>query len=99
MSFMQMVFLPRSRRCLYLRRPVSVALPDTQGALNDMDAPQTLLEAVRRHIRARPLCYRIERACRHWIRRYVRFHGRGSPWDMGVPEVEQFSTNVAVQRK
>lgn len=70
-SFIRVVFLPKSRRYLYLRRLVSVNMRDTQGVLNDMDAPQTLLEAVRRHIRTQHLSYRTERAYLHWIRRYL----------------------------
>jgi Phage integrase, N-terminal SAM-like domain len=78
---------------------VSVNLRDSQGVLNDMDTPRTLLEAARLQIRTRHLSYRTERACLHWISRYVRFHGRRSPRDMGAPEVEQFLTHLAVDRK
>ena len=64
-----------------------------------MEGPRTLLEAVRRQIRTRHLSYRTERTYIHWIWRYVRYHGRRSPRDLGAPEVEQFLTHLAVDRK
>jgi integron integrase len=64
-----------------------------------MDGPRTLLAAVRDQIRMRHMSYRTERAYLHWIRRYVRFHGRRSPRHLGAPEVEQFLNHLAVDRK
>ena len=34
----------------------------------------------------------------HWIKRYIVFHGKRHPKDMGKPEVEAFLTALAVQR-
>ncbi len=64
-----------------------------------MQPQVTLLAAVRDQVRKRHLSYRTERAYVHWIRRYVRFHQRRSPREMGAPEVEQFLTHLAVDRK
>ena len=33
-----------------------------------------------------------------WIRRYILFHGKRHPQDMGKPEVEQFLSHLAVER-
>ena len=33
-----------------------------------------------------------------WIRRYILFHGKRHPQEMGKPEVEQFLSHLAVER-
>jgi integron integrase len=67
--------------------------------LSDTPKPKTLREAVREQIRLRHLSFRTERAYQHWIQRYVHFHGRRSPRNLGAAEVEQFLTHLAVERK
>jgi len=57
-----------------------------------------LLERVRAAIRARHYSYRTEQAYVHWIRRFIRFHGRRHPTEMGKREVETFLTDLAVRR-
>ncbi|MBV8340962.1 MAG: integron integrase [Gammaproteobacteria bacterium] len=42
---------------------------------------------------------RTEQAYLQWIRRYVAFHRRRHPRDLGAAEIEQFLTHLAVQRK
>ena len=49
-----------------------------------------LFEVAREKIRTRHLAFRTEQAYLHWIRRYVKFHGRKHPRNMGSPEVEAF---------
>ena len=61
-------------------------------------APQ-LLQQVRERLRARHYSYRTEQPYVDWIRRYILFHGKKHPRDMGKREVEQFLTHLAVQRK
>ena len=58
-----------------------------------------LFEGVRERIRTRHLAFRTEQAYLQWMRRYVEFHGRGHPRDMGPAEVEAFLTYLAVQAK
>jgi integron integrase len=59
----------------------------------------TLIEEVRRRIRARHLSFRTEKTYLQWIRRFIRFHGRRHPREMGAPEVEAFLSSLAVDRK
>jgi integron integrase len=59
------------------------------------EAPR-LMEQVRDRIRARHLSYRTEKTYLYWIRRYIRFHGRRHPREMGAPEIEAFLTSLAV---
>jgi integron integrase len=42
---------------------------------------------------------RTEDAYVHWTKRYVLFHGRRHPLDLGESEVEAFLTDLAVNRK
>jgi integron integrase len=58
-----------------------------------------LFEVARERIRTRHLAFRTEQAYLQWMRRYVRFHGRGHPRDMGPAEVEAFLTHLAVEAK
>jgi integron integrase len=58
-----------------------------------------LFEVAREKIRTRHLAFRTEQAYLHWIRRYVKFHNRRHPREMGAPEVEAFLTHLAVDAK
>lgn len=60
--------------------------------------PKKLLGRVRDAIRVKHYSYRTEEAYVHWIRRYILFHGKRHPQDMGVPEIEAFLTHLAVKR-
>lgn len=57
-----------------------------------------LLDRVRAAIRTRHLSRRTETAYVAWIRRYVLFHGKRHPRDMGPSEVTQFLTWLATER-
>lgn len=61
-------------------------------------APRTLLAAVRERIRYRHYSYRTEEAYVGWIRRFVAFHGRRHPREMGAAEVEAFLNHLANER-
>jgi integrase-like protein len=51
-----------------------------------------LFEVVREKIRTRHLALRTEQAYLQWVRRYVNFHHRRHPREMGAAEVEAFLT-------
>src|SRR5262249_45005272 len=51
---------------------------------------------VRDAIRARHYSYRTEEAYVAWIRRYILFHHKRHPTQMGPPEITQFLTALAV---
>jgi integron integrase len=62
-----------------------------------MDAPpKKLLDQVRDAIRLKHYSYRTEVTYVQWIRRYILFHQKRHPKDMGVPEIEAFLTHLAV---
>jgi integrase len=62
-----------------------------------MPEARGLFEVARERIRTQHLSYRTEQACLSWIRRYVNFHDRKHPREMGGVEVENFLTHLAVQ--
>ena len=60
--------------------------------------PRKLLDQVRDAIRLKHYSYRTEQTYVGWIRRYILFHQKRHPKDMGKPEVEAFLTHLAVER-
>ena len=96
-----MVALCPSRRLVY-----AMAREHTLGArllvreTGPAEAPKPrLLDRVRQAIGARHYRRRTEKAYVHWIKRYIFFHGKRHPAEMGAAEVTAFLTSLAVQRK
>lgn len=56
------------------------------------------LERVRNAIRTRHYSIRTEQAYLDWTRRFILFHGKRHPQEMGETEVSAFLTYLAVQR-
>lgn len=61
-------------------------------------APSPLLEEVRAQVRLRHYSLRTEQAYLGWIVRYIRFHGRRHPTELGGAEVEAFLSYLATDR-
>src|SRR4051812_22244741 len=59
--------------------------------------PPKLLDQVRTRLRMLHYAQRTEEAYVGWIRRYILFHGKRHPADMGTTEVEAFLTALAVE--
>jgi integron integrase len=62
-----------------------------------METPpkKKLLDQVRDAIRLKHYSYRTEETYVQWIRRYILFHNKRHPQEMGVPEIEAFLTHLA----
>src|SRR5258706_2792857 len=60
--------------------------------------PPRLLDQVRSHIRMRHYSIRTERTYVHWIKRFVVFHGKRHPREMGGVEVTDFLSALATDR-
>jgi site-specific recombinase XerD len=58
-----------------------------------------LLERARARMRARHLSLRTERTYLQWMRRYILFHGKRHPAEMGEAEINAFLTHLAVERR
>ena len=57
-----------------------------------------LLNQVRQLMRLRHYSLRTEEAYVGWIRRFILFHGKRHPSELGKVEIEQFLTSLAVKR-
>lgn len=80
--------------------------PPADDALSAFAAPvipqatgePRLLDRVRREIRLRHYSIRTEATYVDWVRRFVLFHNKRHPRDMGADEVAQFLSHLAVER-
>lgn len=57
-----------------------------------------LLDRMRAEIRTRHYSIRTEEAYADWARRFILFHGKRHPQEMGADEVQQFLSHLAVER-
>ena len=60
--------------------------------------PSRFLDQLRLHIRKSGLAYRTEQTYIHWVKRFIYFHGKRHPKDLGMVEVERFLNHLAVNR-
>ena len=74
--------------------PAASVLRETASA----DSPKPkLLDRVRHAVRARHYSRRTEKAYVHWIKRYIFFHGKRHPAEMGAAEITAFLTALAAR--
>ncbi len=59
--------------------------------------PSKLLDRVRRRIRLKGYSIRTERAYVSWIKRYILFHKKRHPQEMGKEEIEGFLSHLAIK--
>ena len=59
--------------------------------------PKKLLEQVRDVIRLKHYSYKTEKSYVNWIKRYIIFHNKQHPKEMGEKEIEEFLTHLAVE--
>lgn len=59
--------------------------------------PPRLLDQVRQVLRVKHYALRTEECYTQWITRFILFHGKRHPRDMGSAELELFLTDLAVQ--
>jgi integron integrase len=60
--------------------------------------PTRFVDQLRAFIRARNLAYSTEKTYIHWTLRFIRFHKRKHPQELGEAEIEAFLTHLAVNR-
>ena len=60
--------------------------------------PRKLLDQVRDVMRLKHYAFSTERTYTSWIKRFILFHDKKHPKDMGEPEVEAFLTWLAVEK-
>jgi len=69
----------------------------TPSVTHETTSSPKLLDQVRARIRVKHYSIRTETQYVHWIRRFILFHGKRHPREMGAPEVEAFLTALAVR--
>jgi hypothetical protein len=57
-----------------------------------------LFDVVRDRLRVKHYSLRTERSCLQWMRRFILFHGRRHPRNLGAAEIEAFLSHLAVNR-
>jgi len=60
--------------------------------------PPKFLDQVRGAIRLRRMSYRTEQAYVDWAKRFILFHNKRHPKEMGAPEIEAFIAYLVNQR-
>ena len=77
----------------------SNAPPENQRRGQQARRPVRLLDQVREACRVRHYSGRTERAYTQWVKRFVLFHGKRHPSEMGAGEVSAFLSHLAVVGK
>lgn len=62
-------------------------------------APPKLLDQLRDALRIKHYSYRTEETYLGWVRRYILFHQKRHPADMGMAEIQSFITHLASDRR
>ena len=85
------------------RRPASfapfLAVPASTAVEGPAASPPKLLDRVRAEIRVRHYALRTEQSYVDWIRRFILFHDKRHPQDMGAVEVSAFLSHLATDRQ
>ena len=88
---------------LELREPdcLGPGHPSASPPMRDPDSVRRprLLDRVREAIRARHYSRRTEKSYVGWIRRFILFHGKRHPSEMGEAEIARFLSSLAVERR
>jgi len=58
-----------------------------------------LLDQVRESLRVQHYAYRTEQTYLHWIKRYIFFHNKKHPAEMGAPEIRAFIGDLATRQR
>jgi site-specific recombinase XerD len=64
-----------------------------------VDIRSPFLQRVQRVLRARRKSLDTERAYLRWVKRFILYHGKRHPRDMGTSDIENFLTHLAVDRE
>ena len=59
--------------------------------------PKKLLDQIRDAIRLKHYSYSTEKTYVHWAKRYILFHNKRHPAEMGAAEIEAFLTHLATE--
>ena len=74
-----------------------MATPNLPDKSTTTKSPK-LLDQVRDKLRVKHYAIRTEQTYVDWIKRYIFFHDKRHPQEMGASEVEAFLSHLAVER-
>jgi integron integrase len=80
-----------------MTQPRPTLIPLAHLVASDPERKYRLMEVVRTRLRERRYSPRTEQAYVFWIRRFVQFHGRRHPRELGEPEVRGFLSHLAIR--
>jgi len=72
------------------------AIPPTQES--SLPKGKKLLEQVSDALRVKHYSYRTEKTYLDWIKRFILFHNKRHPKEMGAPEIQAFLVHLATER-
>src|SRR2546426_717970 len=86
-----------------MHKPINRTFAVIEGGIHEKAGARTfqptskprLLDQVRQAIRTRHYSYRTEKAYVHWIKRFIFFHNKRHPIEMGEAETAQFLSSLA----
>ena len=78
--------------------PIRMETAGRAQALQEAIPKPRLLDLVRGVLRRKHYSIRSEQSYGDWIKRYILFHGKRHPAQMGKEQVTAFPTHLAVQR-
>ena len=79
------------------RHRVSANQPAPTASVLPSSAKPKLLDQVRQAIRTRHYSYMTEKAYVHWIKRFIFFHNKRHPAEMGEKEIGGFLSSLATE--
>ena len=63
-----------------------------------MSSPPRLLGQLRQELRVEHYSYRTEQTYSRWVHKFILFHGKRHPAEIGKPDIEAFLTHLATER-
>src|SRR2546428_6817751 len=78
--------------------PVGVKCKEVSSRMSQEQRPKKLLEQMRDVLQTQHYAIRTEKAYVDWARRFILFHQKRHPTEMGRAEIEAFLTHLAVER-
>jgi integron integrase len=78
-------------------------MTDQEIAMQPQQPPRNpqnkkLLDQVRDCLRLKHYSYRTEQTYKEWIKRYILFHNKRHPREMGAPEIQAFLSHLATEK-
>ncbi len=77
----------------------NATVTNTPGTAPETTQSKKLMEQVSDALRTKHYSYRTEQTYMDWIKRYILFHNKRHPKDMGEEEIRQFIVHLATERK